>query len=308
MKLDSKHVLGYTFLLLAQLMVGISIVSAKSLLENIPAITLLAIRFTLAFLFLMGFHFVSSKETIAPLKNLSRRDWFFIIAQALCAGAFFNIFLLLGLHYTSASVAGIIMSALPAIIVIFSILFLKESITFSTMLCIGFAVLGLVVINASHLSGQASQNLLGDLLILISLIPEAAYYVLSKYHGNKLPIFLVSALMNGINIPVFLLILLFQHSSISLQMLWSHLLLLFVIGASSALFYVFWISGSKHIHGSSAGLTTAFMPIGTLFIAWVFLSEKISILQLVGMLFVILSIVMNAAKQFILSKKYHLSP
>ncbi|WP_280123504.1 hypothetical protein [Coxiella endosymbiont of Ornithodoros amblus] len=43
--------------------------------------------------------------------------------QALFAGAFFNILLLLGLKYTNVNASGIITSTLPAIVVIFLLSF-----------------------------------------------------------------------------------------------------------------------------------------------------------------------------------------
>jgi len=126
---ESKRLEGVCFLLLAQLMVGVCIVASKSLLKSTPAITILTIRFSIGFLFLLFIHFLSSKDKLAPLRSLSRVDWTFIVAQALCAGAFFNILVLFGLKYTTAGVVGIITSALPAIVVIFSIIFLKERLT-----------------------------------------------------------------------------------------------------------------------------------------------------------------------------------
>ena len=49
--------------------------------------------------------------------------------------------------------------------------------------------------------------------------------------------------------------------------------------------------------GATAGLFTAVMPIGTLIIAWLFLGETILMLQMLGMLLVIFSIILNAIQQ-----------
>src|SRR3989338_10595902 len=96
---------AYLLLLAAQLMVGICIVSAKALLTNLTPAIILPIRFTIGFLFLLFIHLIVSKEKFQSFKKLTRNDWFFIISQSLCSGAFFNILLLLGLKYTSASEA-----------------------------------------------------------------------------------------------------------------------------------------------------------------------------------------------------------
>jgi len=297
MKIDIKSYQGYLLLILAQLMVGICIVGSKALLQTIQPIIILTIRFIIGALFLFILHLLFDKEKIRPLKKLSRLDWIFIIAQAICAGALFNILLLMGLKYTSASVAGIITSALPAIVAIFSIIFLKERLTSHTAFCIGLAIAGLIIINAHSLHFDNSNHFFGDIIILISLIPEAAYYVLAKLHKNKLPIFLVSSLMNGINVPIFLFLAIFQHLTFPANFLMMQSFLLVIVGIGSAMFYVFWFLGCKRVHGTAAGLTTAFMPITTLIIAYVFLNERISISQLAGMFLVILSIIFNASKK-----------
>lgn len=288
--------LSFTALLLSQLMVGVCIVTSKALLESMPPIAILTVRFIIAFFFLLILHFIFSKEKFHILKTLTRVDWFYIVAQALCAGALFNIFLIFGLKYTSASVAGIITSALPAIIAILSIIFLKERINIFTGLCILFSCIGLIIINAPNLYLDHSHNIWGDLIILISLLPEATYYVLTKIHKNRLPLFLVSSLMNGINIPVFLLILFLTHQDIPASLSIQQASLLFIVGIGSGLFYLFWFLGCENVRGVMTGLSTAFMPIGTLIIAWIFLNETISIYQFIGMLLVILSIFFNVRR------------
>ncbi len=297
MQNTKKNWQGYLFLLLAQLMVGICIVGSKALLMTMPAVFILFIRFSIGFLFLLFTHLAISKEKFQPLKKLSQKDWGIIFAQALCAGALFNILLLWGLDYTTASVAGIITSMLPAIVVVFSILLLKEKVTLYTVLCISFAVIGLMVINAHSLHIDNTQQIYGGFIILLSLLPEAAYYIMAKKHKNKLPIFLVSALMNIINVPIFLLgLFIIHHNSVTLQVLGHEWLLLFIVGMTSALFYVFWFLGCQQVQGSNAGLTTAFMPIATLTIAYLFLHEKVTVLQFLGMVLVILSIFLNVLK------------
>lgn len=285
---------SYMLLLLAQLMVGVCIVGAKALLSGLAPIIIMTVRFTFAFIFLMIFHLLFSKEKFRVLNQLTSKDWIHIVAQALCAGALFNILLLFGLKQTSASMAGIITSALPAIVAIFSIIFLKERLTIFTTLCILFALIGLIIINAHSFLVGSGGRLYGDIIILISLLPEAAYYVLAKIYKNKIPVFLISALMNAINIPIFLLIGYFGHYSWPHSFSLHQMSLLLTIGIASAFFYVFWFLGCKKIHGTSAGLSTAFMPIATLIIAWLFLGESITLIQMIGMLLVILSIFFNA--------------
>ncbi len=288
----------YLSLFIAQVMVGINIVGAKFLVAQFSIIFIITVRFVIAIIFLLIMHFFSSlnqsNQKMQRLRDLTKRDWLFITAQGLCAGVFFNLLLLFGLHYTNANAAGIISSVLPAIIVILSILFLREHLTLFSSLCVGFAIAGLLVINATNFRQTNSHDLFGDFIVLLSLLPEAAYYVMAKIHVNKLPIFLMSALMHAVNLPILLLIGLGTAHFFPAQLPLKSISVLIAIGTASALFYVFWCTGCKRVSGATAALFTAGMPIATLIIAWLFLHEAISALQFFGMLLVIASIVFNA--------------
>ena len=288
---------GMLWLVLAQVMVAFNIVVSKSLLTSIPIIAMMAMRFAIAALVLLPLHWLSPQRStpcIQYFKALTRKDWIFLFAQAMCAGVLFNFLMLTGLNATDANVAGIITSALPAMIALFSWLFLHETISFKKSLCILLATCGLLVIAFDKFTtlGEA-HSFFGDAVVLISLIPEAAYYILTKIHTNKLPIFLTSSLLNGINAIILLPVALTQH--------WSPMTLssgqwpiLIILGISAGLFYVFWLFGSQQVDGIMASLSTAIMPIATVLFAWLLLHEALNIHQTIGLSLVLLSIVMYA--------------
>lgn len=290
---------GMFFLFLAQIMVGINIVLSKYILASIPIQFILALRFSLAAAILFMLHEVSParKQSIAYyFSQLKRRDWYFILAQALCAGVLFNALMLLGLHYTDANVAGIITSVLPAIIALMSRIVLNEKISGKTAICIGFATFGLLVIAREKLGGAVvSHSFFGDAIVLISLFPEAAYYILSKMYVSSLPVFLVSSLLNGINAILLLcFVSLSSWSGIHIDAFgwW----ILMILGLSSGLFYVFWYFGSQRVDGVMASLSTAIMPLATVMLAWLLLGEKLTMGQMIGMGMVLLSIIIYAKR------------
>jgi len=290
-----KRLQAYGLLILAQATVGVNIVGSKYLVASISLLFLLTARFFIATFLLFGLHSVAGNKentVLGYLQALTKLDWIFIVAQALTAGVFFNFLMIWGLKYTDANVAGIITSALPAITAVMSWLVLKERFTFKTSLSLGFATLGLVIISLDKLSVAGStHSFFGDLIILVALIPEAGYYVLSKWHHNRLPIFLIAAIMNGINalilIPVWLVYTGGHYPHLSL----AQGSIVTLIGISSGLFYVCWYSGSAKVEAAIASLSLALMPILTVLIAWFALGELISGVQLIGMMMVIISIV-----------------
>ena len=299
MKIISNNYVSYGFLFIAQAMVAINIVAAKVLLADYPIFFILLLRFTLASLFLFLLHFMTHR---APkndsfgqqMKQLTAKDWQFLIAQGLCAGALFNCLLFWGLQYTNANLAGIITSALPAIIVILSLIFLRERLTQGKALCVSLAVIGLCVVNFQHLTSPG--NVSGDLIILLSLLPEAAYYILIKLHPNRLPVFLASAIVNAMNIPLLLPLMLWTTDLSTLHFSFQFEEIILLMSFSSGAFYVFWCLGCHAVNGTTSGLFTAIMPLMTLLIAWAALHETITSWQFVGMLIVITSVAFNAIK------------
>ena len=192
--------------------------------------------------------------------------------------------------------AGIITSSLPALIAIGCWIFLKEKFTLKKIICVGFATLGLIVISGSKFGNHAkeSASLLGIFLIFIALIPEASYYVLTKLQANRLPIFLMSAIINLINAVILVPIMMIHHDYQLLSFSIFDLLILIIISMSSGLFYVFWYLGSEKVDMLMASLATAVMPISTVLIAWLTLGETIDWPTLAGMTLVILSIITYA--------------
>ncbi|KTD53686.1 transmembrane protein [Legionella santicrucis] len=290
---------GMCFLILAQIMVGVNIVASKYVLSSIPILFILTLRFTLAAIILFFLHWLtpSKKNSIGYyFSKLKQKDWFFIIAQALSAGILFNFFMLGGLQYTDANVAGIITSALPALIALMSWIILSEKISGKKIICVGFATLGLAIIGCDKLSGvRASHSFLGDMLVLLSLIPEATYYILSKMHTPLLPVFLISSLLNAIN-AILLLVCLFFYSWDNLSIHFFDWLILLVLGLSTGLFYVFWYLGCQKVDGVMASLSTAVMPLATVILAWIVLGEHLTTGQTIGMGMVLLSIATYARR------------
>jgi drug/metabolite transporter (DMT)-like permease len=159
---------------------------------------------------------------------------------------------------------------------------------------VGFATIGLVVISSGNTDTTLQSSLLGNSLVFLSLLPEASYYVLTKLHPTRLPIFLMSAILNGIN-ALILLPMMFYYVDTKIWHLPSFdWFILVLVGISSGLFYVFWYLGSKKVDAVMAALSTAIMPIATVTIAWLTLGETIGVIQWLGMGFVVFSILTYA--------------
>ena len=142
---------------------------------------------------------------------------------------------------------------------------------------------------------RASHSFFGDTLILLSLLPEATYYILSKIYVSRLPVFLISSLLNGINAILLLCCLSFSDWN-NLNLHSTDWFILILLGLSSGLFYVFWYFGCQKVDGVMASLSTAVMPLSTVILAWLLLAEQLTVLQIIGMGMVLFSIAVYARR------------
>jgi drug/metabolite transporter (DMT)-like permease len=297
LKSHRSHTIGgFGLLALAQIMVAINIVGSKYLVAYLPVLFLITARFLIAATLLLPMHWLTQQRKISLREHCSqfdKTDWLLVIAQAVCAGALFNVLMVLGLRYTDAQTAGIITSTLPALIAVASWLVIKDKFTVKKIVCVACATLGLIVISA-HQAGVAQRthsSLLGEILVLAALVPEATYYVLVKLQKKHLPIFLMSGIINAINVVILIPVALWQINWHSIHLSGMDVIILIAIGLSSGFFYTLWFLGANKVDAILASLATAVMPIATVIIAWLALGETITIYHIIGMTLAIISII-----------------
>ncbi len=284
-----------TLLFLAQLCVGFSIVLSKSIVDQHSPLLLLTVRFSVSALIM----YLVSKSSVngSPLRTrLSRIGWVVLLSESLGAGVLFNFIMLSGLHFTNANSAGLITSLLPAVIILVNVIFFKQLLNRKIIISLSIAVLGLIMINLSASEGNAHNALLGNLLVFLALIPDSLYYVLSKSYPLKLSLHHKVFWLNALNLPFLYIAVLFLPDGSWAALTIQDYMLMIALGSTSVLFFVFWQLGSKGVDATYAALATAFMPLGTVILAWIILGEGLGIMKMLGMLMVMFSIVFYARK------------
>ena len=282
-------------LFLAQTCVGLNIVLSKGLIDHINPIIILAIRFSFASIFMFVL-LLSSKEDHIFKLTLTRTDWLVLLTKGLGAGILFNFIMLSGLYFTNANSAGLITSLLPAMVICLNVMFFKQKLNRKMLIAIAISVAGLVLINFGAINANSKNALIGNLLVLLALVPEALYYALSKYYPIKIHPILKALLFNALNLPFLYMIVVFIPVSSWSIITWHDWVIMAIIGLTTGLFFVFWQKGIQYIDAAYAALSTAFMPLATVILAWIILGETLSITKLIGMLLVMLSIVSYARK------------
>jgi len=283
------------FLFLAQVCVGINIVLYKGLISHINPILIMTVRFIFASLFMSILLFRDINQHHFRT-SLDYKGWGILLVKGLGAGIAFNFILLSGLHYTDANSAGLITSLLPAVIICLNILLFRQKLTSRMSLSLLVSVAGLVLINWGVASNSGRNIIWGNFLVFIALIPDGLYYTLSKYYPLKMHPMLKVFWLNAVNVPFLIVIVFFLPKSLWGAIILHDWLMFLIIGINSGLFFILWQKGITNIDAAYAALSTAFMPVATVILAWVILNEGLTITKFIGMILVVFSIVVYARK------------
>ncbi|MCC6345913.1 MAG: DMT family transporter, partial [Nitrospirales bacterium] len=182
--MSSRTLRAYLELTLAMVIVGSSIVAGKIVIGSFPVFLASGLRFALASALLVPLLYLREKGFPRP----ARQDLCILFLQSFAGAFLFNVFLLYGLRFTSATESGIITATTPAVIGILSWFFLKERPAWDK--CAGIVLSGLGILAVSmgstlSSSGSGPNPLLGNTLVFGAVVGEALFTVLGKAELQK---------------------------------------------------------------------------------------------------------------------------
>lgn len=283
----NNAVIGYIQLAGAMILAGSSVVMAKYLL-SIP----IFLSQSIALFFALLIIFPAALILEGPFSDfkIPIKDWFLLFFQAVCGMFLFRIFLFIGLRYTSATSSGIILSTTPAVLVIFSFIFLNEKLNIRTVVGILFCIGGISLINLNVKGVEASpeSTFLGTFLILLCVTLEALFTILRKKQSTEdRPITATAFII----LFVFILclpgtVVELQHFNLNQISAVQVFRLLYFGICCSALAYILWLSGLPKVKVSQAAAMSGIMPMTSVLLSSIFLGENFTITHICGMLLI----------------------
>lgn len=179
--------MAYVCLGLSMALVGCYVALSKPLVATFSVFLLAWLRFAIGGLSML--HWLKRPTNEAPLSAGTRR---LLFLESFLGNFLFSVCMLFGVSMTSAVAAGVIMASIPAVVAIFSWLFLRERIGLRVWAAVAFCAvgIGLLALSKNELpthnhsaSGAplATHNVLwGNLLVFAAVLCEAAYAVIGK--------------------------------------------------------------------------------------------------------------------------------
>ncbi len=295
--LNQKVFSAYALLALAQAAIAVNVIVGKFVIEQqMPIFLFLGIRFLISSLLLSMMVLIGKMRVIAPTHpthKLEKKDWVFLLGQAVTGGVLFNYLFFWGMESTTATSAGIISSTLPAFLAISAYVFLGEKFTFSKIAGIILAILGIVVISLDNGTDPdaITGSFWGDFLVLLAIFPEALYSIFNKYISNRVTPLGSAFIVNWL---IFLMMLPLAISSLPLASLneipSTHWALIGLGSLCGAFFYWAWGEGLHTIPASTAAIFGGVLPVVTSLLGYLYLGERFGWYDFCGMLLVFASI------------------
>jgi drug/metabolite transporter (DMT)-like permease len=289
--LTNKKSFRYLLILLAVIFWGTSFVATKTLLTEIKPITIIILRLITASA-LLTFIAIYTKRNFSL--NLKSHGWIFILALI----AVFHLWIqVTGLQFTTAANTGWIIGTAPIFMAVMGLIFFKEKITLLSFGGIVLALFGLLMlIGKGDITNISLIENKGDLLVLGSAFTWGVYSMVNKKISLT-----YSPLMTILYLFVIMAIIIIPFnldsetiSSVTNLSTVGWALVLFLGLFCSGIAYVIWARALRDMESAKVGAFLYLEPLITVFAAWFFLSEEITLLMIFsGLLITIGVIIVN---------------
>lgn len=277
-----KAGLPYILLVIAPLCWAGNIVLARGVIEIIPPVSLAFWRWTIAFIILLPFVWKYAKQDW----GLMILHWKMMIFLSLSGISLFNVLLYTAVHTTTAINGALIQTAMPAAIILISVMLFNDKINRIQATGAGLCVIGAVLV---VLHGKISNFLSlsfkkGDLLMIIAVIFYALYSACLRKRPKIHPLsFLVYTFGIGALFlsPFYIWEMAYiDAGEVNKNFVFS---ILYVAIFPSIVGYFCWNKGLQMIGANRGGLFISLIPVFASFMAIIWLNESLMIFHVVGM-------------------------
>lgn len=269
----------YLALALAILFWGFSFVATKIALQSFTPFCLIFFRFIVAAVF---FLFLLARIGFPPLTATNLKNLAFL---AIFQPGLYFTFETIGLQYTTATKTSLIIATIPIVVLLFSILFLKERVRWINCSGILLSLIGVALLifggdNSARLGGM----LLGDLLIFGAVLSAAIYMVIARRLGQTISPVQITGMQIIFGAVIFFPAFLWDLPKLDWSAVTSDSLIALValtVFATIGAFLCYNYALSK-IPVARAAVCINGIPVVTAFGAWILLGESLTLLQLIG--------------------------
>lgn len=276
---------------LAAFMWASNFVIGRIIPPSMPPVSLSFWRWALAACILLPFVWSSLKKEW----RVVLRHWPIILLLGTTGQAGSNTLAYYGLHSTGATVALLIQSATPVVILLFAFFLYGEKPSSKRIVAMLFAFGGILFVIAAKGNGGAASTIGGTLLLTATMLCQALYATILRHKPPTTPLVLLFSCF----VAASLVLLPFQipygvglpfHNSHSLSAI------IYLAIGPSIFAFLFFNRGVHIIGASRASIFLYLMPVFGSLIAVPFLGERLGWMHLTGFLLVGVGFVLSREK------------
>ncbi|MGE7809614.1 DMT family transporter [Lysinibacillus capsici] len=275
-------IIGAIFLSLAASIWGAMYVVVKVVVEVVPPLELVWMRYLIAVIAL-GIIGIMMRQSW----KIAKKDWLIIFLVGLIGNTISIVTQEMGTMLSTAQMGAIITATTPAFMVVFARLILKESITLKKCLSIALATIGVGIVVGNGQIDVTQQ--LGGLYLLLAALTWALMSILVKKvpsHYSQIVVTTYTSMIAVMLLTPFVLPRLqnLDLASVLQPTISGGLLYLGIISTAGG--FLLWNKGLQLMNASSGGLFFFFQPIVGTFLGWLLLGETIGLSFWIGSLLI----------------------
>ena len=287
-----QNILGAICLSLAASIWGGMYVVSKYVLDFIPPLTLVWLRFIIAFVVLYGILKLAEKKQKKKV-TIRKKDWL-LFAWIGFIGYFISITCqFIGTKLSDAHTGSLVTSATPAFMVIFAALILKEKLTARRLLSTIIATIGVIIVIGWDI--EIGSYFIGTIILVGAAITWALlsiYVKIASIQFSSLVITTYAIFFSLFFITPFMIWEL-QAASIGTVNTYIILGILYLGIVSTAGAFFLWNKGLELLDASIGSLFFFFQPIVGSLLGWLLLNETLNSNFFIGGILIICSVLIT---------------
>ncbi|MBG9538192.1 membrane protein [Bacillus thuringiensis] len=287
-----QTILGAICLSLAASIWGGMYVVSKYVLDFIPPLTLVWLRFIIAFVVLYGILKIAEKKQKKKV-TIHKKDWF-LFAWIGFIGYFISITCqFIGTKLSDAHTGSLVTSATPAFIVIFAAIILKEKLTARRLLSTIIATIGVIIVIGWDI--EIGSYFIGTIILVGAAITWALLSIYVKIASAKFSSLVITtyAIFFSLFFITPFIVWEFQSNPIEHMNMYVLLGVLYLGIVSTAGAFFLWNKGLELMDASIGSLFFFFQPIVGSLLGWLLLNETLSSNFFIGGILIICSVLIT---------------
>lgn len=274
-------ILGVIFALLAAVgFSGKAILVKLAYLDHVDAVTLLALRMLFSVPVFIGVAVWAAYRHAEPLNT---HDRLLVLALGLLGYYLSSLLDFMGLQYISAGLERLILFLYPTMTVILAAVIYRRTIGRKIMMALALSYAGIALVFLHDVGTQQQGILLGASLVFLSTLSYSLYLVGAGHAIRRIGTTRFTAYAMIVASAACLMHFGATHPLAALDLPTRVYWLALAMAVFSTVLPVFLLSYAiRRIGSGSASLIGSVGPVSTVFMAYLFLGEHISLLQIAG--------------------------